>query len=161
MLQLDLEPVSLVDVVQASLQFVRQAARLRRITVSTRFPQAPPPVMGDSRRLKQVTVNLLGNAVKFTPEGGHVSVELEADDDRRAVRLLVRDTGIGIAEGDLDRLFQPFVQLHSGLARRYEGTGLGLSLVARMIELHGGSVSAESTLGKGVVLHRPPACPRP
>ena len=148
-LELELEPVNLEDVVRAGLQFVKQAARTRRIAISTVFPPRPTWVVGDARRLKQIVVNLVGNAVKFTPEGGNVTVALLADEDRHAVRLDVRDTGIGIAEDDLKRLFQPFVQLHTGLSRKYEGTGLGLSLVARMVELHGGSVAVESRPGEG------------
>jgi CheY-like chemotaxis protein len=104
-------------------------------------------IMGDFRRLKQVLVNLLNNAVKFTPEGG--AVQLNANPADGVVHLVVADTGIGIAEENLDRLFRPFVQIDSGLARAHEGTGLGLALVAKLVDMHGGSVSVDSELGKG------------
>ena len=103
----------------------------------------------DERRLKQVLVNLLDNAVKFTPEGGQVELDVSGDETLRIVHITVRDTGIGIAQEDMERLFQPFVQLDASLSRRYEGTGLGLSLVFRMIEMHGGSISVESEVDAG------------
>jgi CheY-like chemotaxis protein/anti-sigma regulatory factor (Ser/Thr protein kinase) len=103
----------------------------------------------DARRLKQILVNLLSNAVKFTPDGGKVGLEVTGDAAQQAVHLTVWDTGIGIANDDLARLFQPFVQLDSRLARQYSGTGLGLALVYRMVEMHGGSVTVASEPGAG------------
>src|SRR5439155_12774188 len=93
--------------------------------------------------------NLLGNAVKFTPEAGSVGLEVRADADRRTVAFTVWDTGIGIAPDDLRCLFKPFTQLDSKLSRQYSGTGLGLALVFRMTKMHGGSVSVESEPGRG------------
>jgi signal transduction histidine kinase len=107
-------------------------------------------LQADQRRLKQILVNLLGNAVKFTPEGGEVGLAISGDEKQRSVEFLVWDTGIGIAAEDLPRLFRDFVQLDARLARNYEGTGLGLALVRRLAELHGGQVRAESDgPGKG------------
>jgi CheY-like chemotaxis protein/anti-sigma regulatory factor (Ser/Thr protein kinase) len=103
----------------------------------------------DARRVKQILVNLLSNAVKFTADEGSIGLEVFADEETRLVRFLVWDTGIGIAREDLPRLFQPFAQLHSDLAREYPGTGLGLALVRNMTEVHGGSVEVESVLGQG------------
>ena len=104
----------------------------------------------DERRLKQILVNLLSNAVKFTPVGGRAGLTVSGDKQRRVVDFTVWDTGIGIAGTDLPRLFQDFVQLDTRLAREYEGTGLGLALVRRLAELHGGQVKAESDgPGKG------------
>jgi CheY-like chemotaxis protein/anti-sigma regulatory factor (Ser/Thr protein kinase) len=94
-------------------------------------------------------VNLLSNAVKFTPEGGSVGLKIHPDENRDFIYFTVWDTGIGIAPEDRSRLFQSFVQIDSQLARRYEGTGLGLSLVKRLTELHGGTVGVESTPGQG------------
>jgi len=96
-------------------------------------------------------VNLLINAVKFTPEGGKIGLEVIGDPEAEAVHFTVWDTGIGISPQDMERLFQPFVQLDSSLSRRYEGSGLGLALVRRLTELHGGGVSVESdgVPGKG------------
>jgi CheY-like chemotaxis protein len=94
-------------------------------------------------------VNLLSNAVKFTPENGQIGLEALADEAEQIVNFTVWDTGIGIAQEDMPRLFQPFVQLDSRLARQYAGTGLGLSLVSRMAELHGGGISVESQVDQG------------
>jgi CheY-like chemotaxis protein len=94
-------------------------------------------------------VNLLSNAVKFTPGGGRVSLEVEMQPDTGGVRLHVIDTGIGIADGDIGRLFQPFTQLDAGLARHHEGTGLGLALVRQLAGLHGGDIAVESEPGHG------------
>ena len=103
----------------------------------------------DERRLRQVLINLLNNAVKFTPEGGRVGLEVEADREQRLVYFTVWDTGIGIAEEDMKSLFQPFVQLDASLSRKYEGTGLGLALVDNIVNMHGGSVSVKSAVDKG------------
>ena len=103
----------------------------------------------DERRLKQMIVNLLSNAVKFTPENGKIGLQVHGDQDANKITITVWDNGIGIKEADLTRLFQPFIQLDSGLAREATGTGLGLALVAQMARLHGGSVSAVSDPGKG------------
>ena len=89
------------------------------------------------------------NAVKFTPEGGTIGLEVNGDAENQALHFTVWDTGIGIAREDLERLFQPFVQLDSMLSRKYEGAGLGLALVYRLVELHGGSIAVESDVGKG------------
>ena len=106
-------------------------------------------MMADPRRLKQVVVNLLSNAVKFTPEGGAVGLKLAGSADGQSVQIEVWDTGIGIDPADHARLFTPFVQLDSKLSRQYGGTGLGLALVRRMVELHGGRVWLESRPGEG------------
>jgi signal transduction histidine kinase len=110
-------------------------------------------VPADPQRLKQMLVKLLQNAIKFTPEGGAAGLEITADVGRQEVRFTVWDTGIGISPTDQARLFQPFVQLDTGLARTYEGAGLGLALVRRLAELHGGSVTVESEgiPGQGIV----------
>jgi CheY-like chemotaxis protein len=106
-------------------------------------------IQADGRRLKQILVNLLNNAVKFTPEGGLIGLEVRGDIEHQMVNLTVWDTGIGISSQDVGRLFQPFVQLDGRLSRQYGGTGLGLALVYRMVEMHGGSVKVESEVGKG------------
>ncbi len=106
-------------------------------------------VNADLRRLKQILVNLLSNAVKFTPEGGQIGLEIQGDVAEETVRFTIWDTGIGIAPENLPLLFKSFMQIDSRLARQYEGTGLGLTLVARLVEMHGGSVAVESRLGMG------------
>jgi PAS domain S-box-containing protein len=150
-LELQADRVAVEDVCQASLRFVRQLALKKNLHVGLTFDPHVTSLQADARRLKQMLVNLLSNAVKFTPAGGRVGLTVEGDAQRQVVRFVVWDTGIGIAPEDLPRLFQPFTQLDSRLAREYEGTGLGLSLVQRMAELHGGDVTVESegVLGKG------------
>jgi PAS domain S-box-containing protein len=149
MLDLEIEPVSLAEVCQASLHLTRGLAQKKQLSVGFVMDTEAIQVRGDSRRLKQMLVNLLSNAIKFTPAKGSIGLEVQADEVEQVVRCTVWDKGIGIAPENLDRLFQPFVQLESHLARQYEGTGLGLSLVQRMAELHGGCVQVESTLGVG------------
>lgn len=149
MLDLNIDLVSLADVCQSSLQLTKGMAHKKNQSV--RFSMEPPSlqIRGDARRLKQMLVNLLSNAIKFTPENGSLGLEVKGDEKEKVVRLTVWDKGIGIAPENLERLFQPFVQLESSLSRQYEGSGLGLSLVQRMAELQGGSVHIESELGAG------------
>ncbi|MBI1881941.1 MAG: response regulator [Chloroflexi bacterium] len=148
-LDLQLGRVSVEEVCQASLQFINQAALKKRISVSFHMDQTPPTIQADARRLKQILVNLLSNAVKFIPEGRRVGLEVKGEPAQEVLHFIVWDTGIGMTSEDLARLFKPFVQLDSRLSRQYEGTGLGLALVSRLAELHGGSVSVESAVGQG------------
>ena len=147
--QIALEPVDVSEVCQASLRLVREIAEKKRQIVSFSVSPAGMVVRGDARRITQILVNLLSNAVKFTPVEGELGLSVSSDPMRQVVRFSVWDKGIGIAEEDLSKLFKPFVQLDSSLARKYEGTGLGLSLTARLAELHGGSVEVESVPGEG------------
>ncbi|MFN8501734.1 PAS domain S-box protein [Kouleothrix sp.] len=161
-LDLHIEPVWIADACQASMLFVRALADKKALTMAFALNDHTAMIEADPRRLKQMLVNLLSNAVKFTPPGGRVSLEVEADAVAGAVRFAVQDTGIGIASADLPRLFQPFSQLDSSLSRQHEGTGLGLVLVRRLAELHGGTVTVESTPGQGscfrlILPYRPPA----
>jgi CheY-like chemotaxis protein len=105
--------------------------------------------VADPRRLKQVLINLLNNAVKFTPNNGKVKLEVTTDAQSKRMHFAVSDTGIGICAEDMPRLFQPFVQLDSKLSRIYAGTGLGLVLVKKMVEMQGGSVEVQSEFGVG------------
>jgi signal transduction histidine kinase len=113
-------------------------------------PADVPLLRADDRKLNQVLLNLLSNAIKFTPAGGTVAVRVSAEQDGSVV-IRVSDTGIGIAKHELERVFEPFVQLDSRLARKYEGTGLGLALSRRWIEFHGGTLVLDSDLGVGTV----------
>ncbi len=148
-LDLALEPVMIAEVCQASLLFVKELALKKSLRVDLLLSDPLAQMQADPRRLKQMLVNLLANAVKFTDGGGHVSLEVEIDATTGAVRFTVQDTGIGIAQEDLARLFQPFSQVDSALGRQHEGSGLGLALVRRLAELHGGRVTVESTVGVG------------
>ncbi|MFC1853970.1 ATP-binding protein, partial [candidate division CSSED10-310 bacterium] len=95
-------------------------------------------IWADGLRLKQILVNLLSNAVKFTPDDGAISLEVRGDSANKIVHFKVKDSGIGISHTDLTLLFKPFVQLDSSLSRKQSGTGLGLALVQRLTDLHGG-----------------------
>lgn len=105
----------------------------------------------DERRVKQILINLLSNAVKFTPQGGTIALKTINDGGRLTFRI--SDTGIGIASDDIEKVMKPFVQVDSSLARKYDGTGLGLSLSKSLIELHGGALTLESELGVGTTVN--------
>ena len=147
-LELLAEPVAVEAYCQASIRMIKETAFLKSIQVSMSNTSNIEMIHADGRRLKQMLVNLLGNAVKFTPPGGQVELVVSKESDY-AIRFSVRDTGIGIPADQLEKLFKPFVQLDSSLARQYGGTGLGLALVRELAELHGGSVGVESKLGRG------------
>jgi PAS domain S-box-containing protein len=146
---LQISPVSLENLCQSSLTFIKQQAHQKQIALECHITPGLEEIAADERRLRQVLVNLLSNAVKFTPEGGRVVLAVSANPENKTVQFSVRDTGIGIAPENLDKLFQPFVQLDSRLSRRYAGTGLGLCLVRRIVELHGGGVTLESEVDRG------------
>lgn len=148
-LELEIDPISVESVCAASLRFIHQMAQHKQLKISAQYDPDVKIIHADERRLKQVLVNLLSNAVKFTPANGAVGLEVWSEPQHETVHFTVWDTGIGISTQDLIKLFQPFVQLDSSLSREYPGTGLGLVLVHRMVELHGGGVSVLSDPGKG------------
>jgi signal transduction histidine kinase len=150
-LKLEIAPVAVAEVCQSSLRFIRDSAHKKNLQVSYELDGQVTVMEADERRLKQMLVNLLSNAVKFTPAGGQIGLKVEGDVAHGRALFMVWDTGIGITPADAVRLFQPFVQVDSSLSRPYEGAGLGLMLVRRMAEMHGGSVTLESdgVPGKG------------
>jgi signal transduction histidine kinase len=147
--QLDLveETVDIAAVVDLCLRLVRERAESAGVTLDSALVSPLPPLRADGRRLKQVVLNLLSNAVKFTPPGGRVGLRVAANE--QGVRLVVEDTGIGIAPADLATALRPFGQIDSRLARRYSGTGLGLPLAKAIVELHGGDLQIDSAIGRG------------
>jgi PAS domain S-box-containing protein len=147
--ELQMTTVNIAQACQASIRLIQESAQQKRLSVTLRLDPQVHFLVADERRLKQMCVNLLSNAVKFTPPGGSIGLEVTGYPDAERLHVTVWDTGIGIAEADVERLFQPFVQLDSSLARHHDGTGLGLSLVARLAALHGGQVALESTVGAG------------
>jgi PAS domain S-box-containing protein len=149
--QVTLEPnlVAVNSVCQSSLLMIKQLALKKSLAVHIDIDEQIDFITADERRLKQMIVNLLTNAVKFTPAKGQVGLEVRGDRTNQWTRFTVWDTGIGISKEDQARLFQPFVQVNSSLVRDAGGTGLGLALVAQMARLHGGHVSLESEPGKG------------
>jgi len=161
-LELTTKQVDASAVLTACVVIVKERANQGRITVSITEPTGPILVWADERKLKQIVLNLISNAVKFTPTGGSVTVTLRHIENAWS-RLSVADTGIGIGKDDLERIFQPFVQVDGRLNRKYEGVGLGLPLTRRLVEMHGGTLNIESEVGRGttVIVDLPPQnhCP--
>ncbi len=189
-IELNCTPTAIAPLCQSSLTFIKQQALKKRIQLEINLPPNLPDLLVDERRLRQVLINLLNNAVKFTPDGGYITLEVTDEKQvmdptplqgitrvkinrsltderindvlpltqpsevidpvtRNYLRIAVRDTGIGIAPEHISKLFQPFVQIDSALNRQYSGTGLGLALVKRIVELHGGQVGLTSQVGYG------------
>lgn len=142
LIALDKVPVDLVDAVSDAVEQVKPQIARRGHRLDVDLPDRHPSVLGDHKRLVQVVANLLGNAAKYTPEGGHVRLQLRADDQQIAVE--VRDDGIGIDAALLPRVFDSFTQGTRTAGRAEGGLGLGLALVKRLAELHGGDVTAHS-----------------
>lgn len=140
--------VSVEAVCRAALGMVRQMAVRKGHTLSLGMDTGPEFIAADMLRLKQILVNLLTNAVKFTPAGGEIGLAANLSADGRTVEFTVRDTGPGIPAENLKTVFDPFVQLDSSHTRQHEGAGLGLALVYKLAELHGGSVKIDSEPGK-------------
>jgi PAS domain S-box-containing protein len=148
-LTLTVEPVFLEDVVLAAVRMVRESAVTKQIALHTALAAHVGVVMTDQRRVKQILVNLLANAIKFTPAGGEVWVELGGDPVQQMISLHVRDTGIGVPADAHEQIFAPFVQIDSALSRQYVGTGLGLALVKRLVGHLGGLIALQSEVGVG------------
>jgi len=171
-MMLDLEPVHLSSLFVNSLSIIREKAATRHIRLTMDAPEDLGATQADSRKVKQIVYNLLSNAVKFTGEGGDVMLRASrvprgevgrpsgpwrgrsspstvADDFAEFLKISITDSGIGISPEGLERLFKPFSQIDSGLARKFEGTGLGLAMVKLLAELHGGTVAVESSVGVG------------
>ena len=137
------ETVDLTAAIGTSLRLLRERALHNRIDLAADVAEALPLLRADLRKVKQIMINLLSNAVKFTPAGGRVTIRAFQRDDG-GVTLCVEDTGIGIAEEDIETVLAPFGQADTGLNRQYEGTGLGLSLTKALAELHGGRLEIAS-----------------
>jgi signal transduction histidine kinase len=171
-LKLDLGEVFLPDLLRNSLTMIKEKSMKHRIRLQIEIEGIPDRIQGDERKLKQVLYNLLSNAVKFTPDGGKVILDgcrLFSRDNEWAkqdgcvapipfapsvsgewVGISIRDTGVGLKPEDLGRIFAPFEQVDNSAGRRYQGTGLGLSLTRQFVELHEGMIWAESDgEGKG------------
>jgi signal transduction histidine kinase len=178
LVKLDLESVAIADLCNSSLDFVKEQALKKKIQITINISPDIEFFEADPLRMRQVLVNLLNNAVKFTPTGGKVSLDVKIDqapsklvtsssvtktsdsleqvaDNQEVLNInswiyfAITDTGLGIAPSDRNRLFQPFLQIDSGLNRNYEGIGIGLAIVKQIVELHNGSVDLSSQLGQG------------
>jgi len=150
-LEVESVPINLKEVLQWALFMQRERAKRHNISLNLDMDEGIGIVKTDPTRLKQVLFNLLSNAVKFTPDGGSVMVKAEKLNGE--IQISVSDTGIGIPREKIEEIFKPFVQLDSSLSRQYEGTGLGLALTRRLVELLGGRIWVESQLGKGSTFH--------
>ncbi|WP_434685227.1 ATP-binding protein [Pseudanabaena minima] len=156
-IKLDCASTSISHLCQSSVAFVKQQASKKHIQLDIKLQSNLPPLFIDELRIRQVLINLLNNAVKFTPKGGRVTLEVKLPlhvvtsdlPSSQYLQISVTDTGIGISPENIQRLFQPFIQIDSALNRQYEGTGLGLALVKRIVALHGGNVGLTSELGIG------------
>ena len=148
-LTLKLGEVDVPKLLDTSLAMVRESARIKDIRLSMAADGRVEHIHGDARRLKQALVNLLTNAVKFTPPGGQMGLDVFGDDEANEVRFTVWDTGIGMSPEEQARLFQPFSQVDSRLDRIYEGAGLGLVLVKHMADLHHGRLEVNSSPKEG------------
>jgi signal transduction histidine kinase len=147
-LDLNEDIFDLRDVVRSVCQLTSGRVAAGGLTVKIDLPSDLPPLRADERKIKQVLLNLISNAVKFTPAGGAIELSARCDREKGLV-LVIADTGIGIPREDLDRVLEPFEQADSSLSRQHEGTGLGLPLVRAMVELHGGTVELKSMIGVG------------
>jgi signal transduction histidine kinase len=130
------------------LRLVRERQTEAGLSLTTSLPPRPPRLNADKRKLKQILINLIGNAIKFTPSGGAVTLSAQVLEDG-SLEIAITDNGIGIAAEDIERVLQPFVQADSALHRKFDGAGLGLPLSRGLARLHGGELTLESQIGRG------------
>lgn len=150
-LELSESEVDASSLATACLRMIEKRAKDAQVETHLVLGEDLPPLFADERLVKQIVLNLLSNAVKFTPEGGSVTLSVSVE-PQGAYRFSVKDTGIGIPADQLESVMQPFYQIDSGFDRKYEGTGLGLSLVVSMTESHGGKFAIESTPNAGTTV---------
>jgi len=146
-LEMECVSVQLLDMLEQTASKLRGMARAKDITLETDLPASLPPVTGDPGWLEQVVTNLVGNAIKFTANGGKVRIGARGSNSE--VLVEVSDTGVGIPDAALDRIFDKFYQVPDASGEGYEGTGLGLHTARQIVELHDGRIWAESTIGQG------------
>jgi signal transduction histidine kinase len=146
-MELEVTGFHLPQAIDNAITLIRERAARRAITLGVEIDPRLGEIKGDERKVKQVLVNLLSNAIKFTPEGGRVGVQAGLADG--FVEISVTDTGVGIAPEDHEAVFEEFRQVGSDYTKKHEGTGLGLTLSRRFVELHGGKIWVKSQLGQG------------
>jgi len=150
--ELRVQPVDVADTIAAVVRLQAGRAEEAAVTITTDVATAMPRLLADPVRLKQMLLNLISNALKFTPAGGQVTVGLDLCQGSEFLRLTVADTGIGMDAEGLTKAMQPFGQIDTSLTRRHGGTGLGLPLTKSFVELHGGCMQMDSTPGEGTVV---------
>jgi len=150
------EKIDVHEIVKSCMSFIRPQATKGAIRLYEDIPATLPRILADEVRLKQILLNLLSNAAKFTPKGGQISIS--ACEEHGSLKLTVSDTGIGIPKDQLQRVLEPFHQVDSKVSRKHHGTGLGLALTKGLVEKHGGTLAIESELNRGtsVTLTFPP-----
>jgi signal transduction histidine kinase len=146
-MELDVTTFDIREALGNALTLVGERAARGGIVLESEIEESLADMTGDERKVKQILLNLLSNAVKFTPEGGRVTLTAKAADV--ALVIAVRDTGVGISAEDQEHIFEEFRQVGTDYARKVEGTGLGLTLTRRFVELHGGEIAVESEPGAG------------
>ncbi len=154
-LNLSFEEVHVSKSINKCLTIVTERAEKGKVAITTDIPKMLPSLVADRLRFIQIVLNILSNAVKFTKEGGKVHIVVSTEEENGAVKtfiIKVHDTGIGMSKEDVDKAFQSFGQVDSGLNRKYEGTGLGLPLTKKLIDLHYGHIMMESELGRGTTV---------
>lgn len=142
-------PMDITRTIDSAVRMLVHRANSGGVTVSCAYDDALPFLDGEERGVKQILLNLLTNAVKFTPRGGHVTISAKLND---GLDLVVSDNGVGIAPEDQERVFTPFVQLEAGGLQRYEGAGLGLALVKSLAEMHDATVALQSAVDEGTTI---------
>ena len=151
-LELEVSEINATKMIQNCLRLVQPRAQAGNITLVDMLPKDHCALVTDGKKFKQIMLNLLSNAVKFTPDGGRVTVKMWRDVTDNSCTFEVSDTGIGIAPKDISKAMSPFGQIDNTLKRKYEGTGLGLPLTKKFVELMGGRFNIESTLGTGTTI---------
>ena len=147
-LELVVENVSVPEIISDSLNLIKEKARIQHIVLKKDLDPALNVIEADRQKFKQILFNLLSNALKFSKEEGGI-IKVSAKKEGGMAKISVSDTGIGIREEDIPRLFRKFEQLDSGITRKYGGTGLGLAITKQLVELHGGNITVESRYGEG------------
>ncbi|MBI5213565.1 MAG: HAMP domain-containing protein [Nitrospirae bacterium] len=146
-MKMEFEPLEILPIVNRCVNVLEKSAKDKSLPIKLDIPPDLPKVLGDHKRLSQVFLNLLDNAIKYTPEGGSITASIVSKE--KVVQVDISDTGIGIPEKDLPRIFERFYRVDKARSRELGGTGLGLSIVKHIVQAHNGQVWVQSTLGQG------------
>ncbi|MCX5703120.1 MAG: HAMP domain-containing sensor histidine kinase, partial [Candidatus Omnitrophica bacterium] len=148
-MEFKLEKIPIENVINECIEMLTAWTKTKSISIKKKIQEGLPQANIDPLRINQVLTNLLGNAVKFTPAGGDISVEARLSEEKSAIQVSVEDTGIGIAKEDIPKVFNKFYQVGERVSTDISGTGIGLSIAKEIVELHGGRIWVESEKGNG------------